>query len=41
MSNFQPGVNPGSGTGLFLGLYDNGNTDALYAVHIQTPRPAS
>ena len=29
VSNVQPGVVPGSGTGLFLGLYDNGNTDAL------------
>jgi hypothetical protein len=29
VSNVQPGVTPGSGTGLFVGLYDNGNTDAL------------
>ena len=29
VSNVQPGVNPGSGTGLFVGLYDNGNTDAV------------
>ena len=29
VTNFQPGVDPGSGTGLFLGLYDNGNTDAV------------
>ena len=29
VTNVQPGVDPGTGTGLFLGLYDNGNTDAL------------
>ena len=29
VSNVQPGVNPGSGTGLFVGLYDNGNTDTV------------
>lgn len=29
VSNVQPGVDPGTGTGLFIGLYDNGNTDAL------------
>ena len=29
VSNVQPGVDPGTGTGLFWGVYDNGNTDAL------------